>query len=80
RCSIELMLAPGGQRKTSSRKKLDTEDSVIDINGREVLRSFQPGMAVRIELYADRVLISPLASELARVARLRRLLTCEAQG
>lgn len=80
--TLTLYAAEKGERKISQKRKGVSADviPVIDINNRETLSIFSGISAVRIQLFARRLVISPMASELAKLARLQRLLDAIRSG
>lgn len=70
---IVLEVSEDGARTVSGKSKGDRITPVIDINSRVDLESVSDHQTVRIIYGRLRIYISPLASELRRVRRLKRL-------
>jgi DNA (cytosine-5)-methyltransferase 1 len=70
---LVLELSDIGSRMVSRKVKGDTEVPIIDINSMEVLSVLSGHETVRVIVQQRRIIIMPLASEIAKTERLDRL-------
>lgn len=70
---LVLELSDIGSRVVSRKVKGDTQEPIIDINSMEVLSVLSGHEVVRVIVQARRIIVMPLASEIAKSDRLGRL-------
>lgn len=70
---ITLSVEPNGSHVISGKERAGQRVPVIDINSSQALKPFEGMEAVRVIIENNRIHILPLASEVRRAARLRRL-------
>lgn len=73
--TIVLQANPDGSRIVSSKKSGDNVNPVIDINSKELLAIFDGMSAVRVAVSDGQIYLVPLASELKKQERYKRLKT-----
>lgn len=73
--TIVLQANPDGSRVVSSKKSGDSVNPVIDINSKELLAIFDGMSAVRVAVSDGQIYLVPLASELKKQERYKRLKT-----
>lgn len=69
---VVLEIVEGGKRKVSAKENAKGVKPVIDINNTELLKPLEGCEAVRVLFGDKKIFISPLASELRRLKRLKR--------
>lgn len=77
---ITLSVEPNGSHVISGKERAGQRVPVIDINSTEALKPFEGMQAVRIIIESNRIHILPLASEVRRAARLKRLAASVGHG
>lgn len=70
---VVLTVNKDGSRTVSSKKRSDKDHPVIDINSKELLSIFDGMSAIRIIVQKGRVYLLPLASEIKKVERIKRI-------
>ena len=78
--TLQLLLAPDGSRVISYKEKGGSKVPIIDLNSNELLKAFEGLKAVKVAIGQSTIRISPIASELRRRERLKRLLEKVAKG
>jgi DNA (cytosine-5)-methyltransferase 1 len=73
--TIVLQANPDGSRVVSSKKAGDSLNPVIDINSKELLAIFDGMSAIRVAVKEGQIYLVPLASELKKQERYKRLKT-----
>ncbi|ACT52103.1 DNA cytosine methyltransferase [Methylovorus glucosotrophus] len=73
--TIVLQANPDGSRVVSSKKSGDSLNPVIDINSKELLAIFDGMSAIRVAVKEGQIYLVPLASELKKQERYKRLKT-----
>lgn len=71
--TVVLQANPDGSRVVSSKRIGERDNPVIDLNSRELLAVFDGMAAVRVAVKDDEIYLLPLASELKKQERFRRL-------
>jgi DNA (cytosine-5)-methyltransferase 1 len=71
--TVVLSLNPDGSRKVSSKQIGERANPVIDLNSRELLAVFDGMASVRVAVKDGEIYLVPLASELKKQERFKRL-------
>lgn len=78
--TLTLVARHSGSRTVSAKMKPGRITPVIDINSKEALHVFAGVSAVRICMDGDRITATPIASDIQKMQRLRRLLANVTNG